>query len=234
MSGHTSLFRRSHPVMLACPANGNCLRALIPFLLREDHFVADVEMFECRTEHPVFVKVNLPAIQGLDEAIAFFRKELADFRVRRPVMRLHIAAQAAYVVLQLPPHRLESVANRHIHILVWTFDFKTLVPPPLLFVFQRRLMRDDEFLTRHPEFDAYVKWVAASMVPMRCLHNHTAARDAAEILIELPASSWIRAATAADASMFRKVVCTGSIMIVWTSSRFEGIPLHCWLHGSVF
>ena len=123
MSGHTSLFRRSHPVMLACPANGNCLRALIPFLLREDHFVADVEMFECRTEHAVFVKVNLPAIQGLDEAIAFFPKELADLRVRHPVMRLQLVAQATYVVPQLPPHRLESVANSDIHILVWAPDF---------------------------------------------------------------------------------------------------------------
>ena len=76
-------------------------------------------------------------------------------------MRLHIVAQAAHVVLQLPPHRLECVANRHIHILVRNVDFQMHVPSPLLFVFQRRLMRDAEFLARHSEFDADVKWLAA-------------------------------------------------------------------------
>ena len=34
------------------------------------------------------------------------------------VMRLYIVARAAHVVLQLPPHRFEFVANRHIRILV--------------------------------------------------------------------------------------------------------------------
>jgi len=100
-------------------------------------------------------------------------------------MRLHLVAEAAYVVPQLPPHRLESVANGDIHILVWTPDFQTPVPLSLLFPFQVRLMRDDEFLTRHLEFDAYMKWVTVSMVPMRRSDNHAATRDAAEILIEL-------------------------------------------------
>src|SRR6516165_3524972 len=99
-----------------------------PRLFREDHFVANVEMLEGPVGYAVFVKVNLAAIQGLNEAIAFFRKELADFRVRRPVMHLNLVAEAAYVVPQLPPHRLESLANCHIHILVWTPDFQTLVP----------------------------------------------------------------------------------------------------------
>jgi hypothetical protein len=46
-------------------------------------------------------------------------------------------------------------------------------------------MRDDEFLTRHSEFDADVKWVAVPMMPMRRLDDHTAARDAVEIPVEL-------------------------------------------------
>ena len=41
-------------------------------------------------------------------------------------------------------------------------------------------MRDDEFLTRHSEFDADVKWVTASMMPMRRLDDHAAAGDAVE------------------------------------------------------
>jgi hypothetical protein len=45
-------------------------------------------------------------------------------------------------------------------------------------------MRDDQFLTRHAEFDAYMKWFAVSMVPMRRLDNHAAARDAWKILVE--------------------------------------------------
>ena len=73
----------------------------------------------------------------------------------------------------------------YIHILVWTPDFQTLVPLSLLFPFQVRLMLDDEFLTRHPEFDADVKWVAASMMPMRRLDDHAAARDAVETSLEL-------------------------------------------------
>ena len=100
-------------------------------------------------------------------------------------MRLHLVAEAAYVVPQLPPHRLESVVNGDIHVLVWTPDFQTLVPLSLLFPFQVRLMRDDEFLTRHLEFDAYMKWVTVSMVSMRRFDNHAPTRDAAEILIEL-------------------------------------------------
>src|SRR6516162_4769208 len=177
MSGDISLFRHSYRVMLVRRADGDCLRALIPCFFREDHLVADLKMLEGQVEQAVFVKVNLAAFQGLNEAIAFFRKELADFRVRRPVMRLHIVAQAAYVVPQLPPHRLESVANGDIHILVWTPDCQTLVPLSLLFPFQVRLMRDDEFLTRHLEFDAYMKWVTVSMVSMRRFDNHAPTRD---------------------------------------------------------
>ena len=79
----------------------------------------------------------------------------------------------------------QCVANRHIHILVRTRDFQMRVPLPLLFVFKRRLMRDDEFLARHSEFDADVKWLAAPMMPMRRLDDHAAARDAVEILVEL-------------------------------------------------
>lgn len=63
-----------------------------------------------------------------------------------------------------------------------TLDFQMLVPLPLLFVFQRRLVRDDEFLARHSEFDADMKWLAA---PMMRLDDHAAARDAVEILVEL-------------------------------------------------
>lgn len=72
-------------------------------------------------------------------------------------MRLHIVAQTAHVVVQLPPNRLECVANRHMHILVRNFDFQMHVPSPLLFAFQRWLMRDAKVLARHSEFDADVK-----------------------------------------------------------------------------
>ena len=39
--------------------------------------------------------------------------------------------------------------------------------PLMHLVFRCRLMRDDEFLARHPEFDGDVKWVTASMMPKR-------------------------------------------------------------------
>src|SRR5208282_1498339 len=60
-----------------------------------------------------------------------------------------------------------------------------LVPLPLHLLFQWWLVRDDEFLTRYSEFDADVKWVAASMMPMRRLDDHAAARDPVEIPVEL-------------------------------------------------
>jgi hypothetical protein len=41
-----------------------------PWLFREYHLVADVEMLKARVEHAVFVKVNLAAIRRLDEPIA--------------------------------------------------------------------------------------------------------------------------------------------------------------------
>ena len=121
--------------MFAWQPDGCRVRAFIARFFRKDYLGADLEMLEARIEHAVFVKVYLAAIRGLDEAVAFPREELPDFRVRRRVMRLYIVAQAAHVVLQLPPHRLESVANRHIHILVRAVDFETLVPLPFLFVF---------------------------------------------------------------------------------------------------
>ena len=121
--------------MFAWQPDGCGVRAFIPCLFREDHLVADVEMLEARIEHAVFVKVYLAAIRGLDEAVALPREELADFSVRRRVMRLYIVAQAAHVVLQLPPHRFESVANRHIHILVRTLDFEMLVALHFLLMF---------------------------------------------------------------------------------------------------
>ena len=89
--------------MFACQPDAGRVRTFIACFFREDHLVADIEMLEARVEHAVFVKVNLAAIRRLDKAIAFFGKELADFSVRRRVMRLHIVAQrAANVVLQLP------------------------------------------------------------------------------------------------------------------------------------
>jgi hypothetical protein len=108
-------------------------------------------------------------------------------------MRLHIVAQAAHVVVQLPPHRLECVANRHIHILVRNVDFQMHVPSPLLFVFQRRLMRDAEFLVRHSEFDADVKWLAACRGGASTITRQLVMRW--KYLSSLSASSWTRAAT---------------------------------------
>ena len=108
-------------------------------------------------------------------------------------MRLHIVAQAAHVVVQLPPHRLECVANRHIHILVRNVDFQMHVPSPLLFVFQRRLMRDAEFLARHSEFDADVKWLAACRGGASTITRQLVMRW--KYLSSLSASSWTRAAT---------------------------------------
>ena len=122
--------------MLACQPEAGRVWTFIPWLFQEDHLIAYVEMIKARVEHAVFVKVNLAAIRRLDEAIAFFAKQLADFGMRRRVMRLHIVAQtAANVVLQLAPNRLKSVANRHIYIFVRTFDLQMLLPLPLHLVF---------------------------------------------------------------------------------------------------
>ena len=97
---HGRLAMLERLVMLACQPDAGRVRTFIPCLFRKDHLVADLELIEARVEHAVFVKVNLAAIRRLDEAIAFFGKELADFSVRRRVMRLHVVAQrAANVVL---------------------------------------------------------------------------------------------------------------------------------------
>ena len=96
-----------------------------------------------------------------------------------------------------------------------TLDFQMLVPLSWVFVFKRRHMRNDEFLARHSEFDADVKWLAAPMMPVR--RASTITRQLAmrsKYLSSLSASSWIRSVTAADASIFRKVVWTGKIMMV--------------------
>ena len=90
-----------------------------------------------------------------------------------------------HVVLQLPLHRFEGVADRHVHILVRTVDFQVLVPLLFVFVLHRRLVRDDEFLAGHSELDAEVQRVATPPMTVRCLDHHAAARDAVEILVEL-------------------------------------------------
>ena len=42
-------------------------------------------------------------------------------------MCLHFMAQAVHIVLQLSPHRFESVTNRHTNVFVRTLDFQMLV-----------------------------------------------------------------------------------------------------------
>ncbi len=96
-------------------------------------------------------------------------------------MGLHFMAQAVHVVLQLSPHRFESVSDRHIHILVQTLAFLMLVQLRLLLVSQRRLMRNDKFFARHSEFNPDMKRLTVEMMAMGRLNDHTAARDVVEI-----------------------------------------------------
>jgi hypothetical protein len=77
-------------------------------------------------------------------------------------------------------------------------------------LFQRRLMREDEFLARHCEFNADWKWLAAPMMPMRRLDDHAAARDGSK-RFEL-----IRFLM--DAATSRRCV--------WSSIRFEKVTPH--------
>jgi hypothetical protein len=67
---------------------------------------------------------------------------------------------------------------------VWTINFEILVPLPLLFAFQCRLMLDDEFLAGYSEFNPNVKRITMPMMPMRRFDNHAAACDAVEIPVE--------------------------------------------------
>jgi hypothetical protein len=50
------------------------------------------------------------------------------------LMGLHFVAQTVHVVLKLSSHRLESVTNRHIHVLVRALDFQMFVRHQLLLV----------------------------------------------------------------------------------------------------
>ena len=81
-------------------------------------------------------------------------------------------------------------------------------------------------LAGHCELNAAVKCVTASMMPMRRLGDHAAARDTVEISVEPISLVSDAPATAADTSMFGKVVCVVRIMRICSCFRPEIVPPH--------
>src|SRR5260221_1888568 len=141
--------------MLAELDDGAGLRAGGALILGDDQpdLVACHERLEAAAGDAVLVKIDLEPVRGLDEAVV--REQPRYLAVRRRVMRLHIAAQAAAVILEPPSYRGEGIADRHIHVLMGMIE--------------RMAMAGDQLLAGCAEVDADAVEPALALVPVSLL-----------------------------------------------------------------
>jgi hypothetical protein len=75
------------------------LRPLLALLFGKPHLRPDGKAIEVGTEDTVPMEIDLTPIGGLQEAVAFVRKELAHASVRGLFMDLHGTPLSAHVIL---------------------------------------------------------------------------------------------------------------------------------------
>ena len=126
--------------MLADWRHGACLQALDPFLFRghKADFTANIELFEAVTDDAILVEIDLLAFRRFGKAIVI--EQAHHLTVLRSDMRLHVATHAPDMVFELPPCRVERIANGDIDILVRMVQWPS--------------MADEYVLPRHADVDA--------------------------------------------------------------------------------
>jgi hypothetical protein len=152
------------------------LRLLLAFarVSRESNLVSDSQSLEALMGEGISMEVDLRAIACIDEAILLLDDELGNPAVARGLVRLDVSALAARMILELPAHRIEAIADRDIDV------FMGMV--------LGRIALHDDLLARNLEIDANVEKAALAMEPAGGLDDDATANDAAMELLELRAA----------------------------------------------
>jgi len=94
------------------------LRPLVPLSFRKPHLLALAQIIESVIGDAVAVKVDVAAIAACDEAVVRFGVQFRDRAVRRGLVFLHMPAAPADDILKLAACSFESIADRHVNVLV--------------------------------------------------------------------------------------------------------------------
>src|SRR6516225_12373525 len=106
--------------MLAERDHGARLRAFdaLGTLGDKTHFLADSELVKPAIRNAVAVEIDLVAIDAQDKPAILLGKEPGDSAVVGDRVELDVSASLANVVFEEPAGRVESVADRHVDILI--------------------------------------------------------------------------------------------------------------------
>jgi len=147
------------------------LRSFVARFLIEAHFETGLEPVEICIEQAVAMKVDLAAVEGPQSATAAGPIEARDDCVRRPLVRLDVAASDALMVLQLAARRLERVAQRHVDVFVSVIRAGRSI--------------GDDLAAGVSQVDTHGVQVALVMAFMRSFDRDATAREVVGDLLEL-------------------------------------------------
>jgi len=142
------------------------LLALACGLLDKLNRNADLELIERRLHHVVTAEIEFAPVSGLDEAVALFEKQAHYLAVLRHYVRLDDATLDSHDVLEFPGGGIESVAHRHVDVLVMVAIDSQLVPG-------------------HADVEANVELLALVMVTIALLDDDAATDNARMKFLEL-------------------------------------------------
>jgi hypothetical protein len=164
------LWRR---VVFADELNGAGLRALLALIRVHEkaHIVTDVQPIECAVQDAIAMHVDLLPVGCRDEAVALLGKEPCNNAVLWRFVDLCLAAVPTEDILELPPRRVERIADRHIHILVG--------------MVLRRVAPHHDLVTWDLDVDAEMENSSLAMMAMSGLDNDAAAHDSPVKAIKL-------------------------------------------------
>jgi hypothetical protein len=139
------------------------LWASISRLFHEPHLGTHRELLERSTQHTVAMKIDQPAVLGLDAPEVLRTIQLAYVTVWQVDVRLHLLVPLALIVLDFAPGGPEGVAQRDIGIFVGMVG--------------RMSLSDGDLRARHGEIDPDFEQLSLPVVLVRRLHDHVTAHD---------------------------------------------------------
>src|SRR6478752_10573875 len=104
--------------MLPDRPDGAGLRPFVALLDAEADRGACLEACEAAIKHAVAMEVDVPPVGRRNDAAVALGIDREHFAVRLLLVRFHIAAADAHLVLELAPGRSERLAHSDVHILV--------------------------------------------------------------------------------------------------------------------
>lgn len=135
------------------------------WMQREPDLVPDSQFFEPSVGDRIAMEVDFSTVAGIDEAVIALGDKACDFAMSRNLVCLHVATLAPDLVLELAPHRVETIPDRNRDVLVR--------------MMLGRIALHDDLLPRDLEVDPDV--IEIAMTPsFRGLDDDAAAHDAIE------------------------------------------------------